>query len=120
DLADSVVSGVRDVEIAVRRQEDVLHRFESRARGGPAVAGEPRASVAGDGRDDPGGGRDLSDDVVVRVREVDVAVRSDHDAGRPAQGGRRRGPAVAGRARGARARVGGDAALAELDLDLPE
>ena len=119
DLADGVVEGVGDEQVAGAVEGDALRVVELRAGGGAAVSGEPAEAaaglaggvVAGHGGDDAGPGVDPADDVAGGVGDVQVAVCVQRDAGglvQPGEGGR---AAVAGVAGGAVAGDGDGLAL---------
>src|SRR6202042_2392064 len=109
DLADGVVEGVSDEQVAGAVDGDALRVVQLGAGGGAAVAGESAepvaglvgGEVAGHGGDDPGLGVDPADDVVGRVGDIQVAVGVHREAGGGVQL-RERGQApvsgVAGRA----------------------
>ncbi len=97
DAADAVVVRVGDDQIAVGRDRDAVRRVELRHDRGAVVAGEAGAQLvaAGDRLDLDVVRVDAADDVVVRVGDVDVAVRP-RSPGRP---GRRARPPAANRTR---------------------
>src|SRR4029077_7574528 len=78
DPADAIVVRVGDDQIAVGSDRDAVGRVELRLRGGRVVARETGAEriVAG-GRPDVVLRVDATDDVVVRIGKVHVAVRGD-------------------------------------------
>src|SRR5580700_3403860 len=72
DLADALVVGIGDVDIAGTVDRDSHWVIELGAGGGSAVAGRAYRAVARD-RSDGAGGVDLADAVVVRVRNIQIA-----------------------------------------------
>ena len=91
DLADAVVAGVGDEQVAagVHRNADGIVQLGGGGR--PAVAAIARSSVAGDGGDDARGGVDLADAVVVGVGDEQVAAGVHRHAARD-RSARRRWP----------------------------
>ena len=80
------------------------------ARGGAPVAAEAGTAGAGGGRDDPGRRRDLTDAVVIRVRDEEVTRGVDGDTRRGLQLGAGGGAAVVERATAAAGDGGDDTA----------
>src|SRR2546425_604778 len=83
DLADAEVALVSNEEVARGIDGDIVREVQRGAGGQAAVAAEAGNAAAGDGGDDPGAGRDLTDAVVLGVRDEQIALGVDDD---PCQG----------------------------------
>src|SRR6266480_7473517 len=116
DLANSVVSLVRDVQIAARIQRDPVWVVETRARRRTAIAREGGAAIARHGGDDPRRRGDPANSVVALVRDVDIAVRIQRDTIRVVEARARRRTTVAREGGAAIARHGGDDSRRRIDL----
>ena len=77
DLPDHVVPRIRDIDVPVRIERDVLGGLELGGRGQASVARVARGSRASDRRDDAGAVGDFADGMVVRIGEIEIAVRRD-------------------------------------------
>src|SRR2546429_100467 len=97
DLADAVICGVRDKEIARGVDGDASRVPQLGTGGGAPVAAEASITGAGDGGDDPGAERDPADAVVRGVRDEEVAAGVDGDMVREVQHRIGGGAAVADR-----------------------
>ena len=95
DLADHVVAGVGDEQVARSVQGDPPRAVELGGAGRAAIPGVAGGAGAGDGVDDPVG-RHFADDVVARVGDEEVA-RGVHGHGRRSRelGGRGRAAVAA-------------------------
>src|SRR5207253_1188676 len=97
DLADAVVVGVGNEKVTRGVDGDTGRGRQLYARGGAPVAAEAGTPGAGGGRDDPGRRRDLTDAVVIRVRDEEVARGVDRDTRRGLELGAGGGAAVVDR-----------------------
>src|SRR2546426_4094704 len=116
DLANSVVTLVRDVQIAARIQRDPVWVIETRARRRTAIAREGGAAIARHGGDDPRRRGDPANSVVALVRDVDIAARIHRDTVRVVEARARRRTALARGAGAAIARHGSDDPRRRSDL----
>src|SRR5437773_4025971 len=95
DLANSVVTLVRDVQIAARIQRAPVRVVETRARRRTAIAREGVNAIARHRRDDPRRRVDLANAVVVLVRDVEVAACIQRHSGWAVEARARRRAAIA-------------------------
>ena len=98
DPADAVVRRVRDEEVAGGVDGDAARDPQLGAGGGAVVTAEAGVTGAGDRGDDPAAGYDLTDTVVLGVRDEEVARGVHGDAGRVPQLRARAGAPVAAEA----------------------
>src|SRR5439155_347472 len=116
DLANSVVTLVRDVQIAARIQRDPVWVVETRARRRTAIAREGWAAIARHGGDDPRRCSDPANSVVALVRDVEIAARIQRDTDWVVEARARRRTAIAREAVEAIARHGRDDPRRRSDL----
>src|SRR5262249_11922936 len=96
DLADAIVGGVGDVDVAAGVHGHSVGVGQPGGGCGAAVAGGAVAAVASDGGDDGGGFHHFADGSVVGVGDVDVDARVEGHAVGVIECGGGRGAAVAG------------------------
>src|SRR2546428_2509117 len=116
DLANSVVTLVRDVQIAARIQRDPVWVVETRARRRTAIAREGGAAIARHGGDDPRRCGDPANSVVALVRDVDIAARIHRNTVWVVEARARRRTAIAREGGAAIACHGGDGPRRGIDL----
>src|SRR5579871_3042297 len=110
----AVVSGIGDVHVALRIDDQILRAAERGIDGRAAVAGESRSAVSCDGSHYTVGG-DLANAMVAGIGNVHISCRIDGDALGPVEVGVRRRPTVAGKLKSAVAYDGIDLAARRGD-----
>ena len=95
DLADAMVAGIGDVEVAAAVGADGGRRVELGGDGGVAVSRKTGRAAAGDSGD-ASDGMDAADAMVARIGNVDGVSRGDEEAGWSVQNGFRAVPEPGG------------------------
>src|SRR5262249_4968092 len=108
DLADAIIAGVGDVDVAAAVHGHAVRAIQHGGRGGAAVATAAGRAGAGDGEDGAGGLHDFANAVRGGVGDEEIAAGIDRHALRRSNPGRGGRSAVAAVGRGAVARDGDD------------